>query len=83
MTVWEDMGYADSLIGKFIALMACLTVFTLPEISGLWRSRGWPAIAPGLVFIGAWYWLCIVSVYVPEPYLVRSSPAFFNSRTRC
>ena len=72
MTVWEGMRYADSPIGIFIILTTCLAVFTLPEISGLWKSRGWPAIAPSLVFIGAWYWLCVVSVHVPEPYLVSS-----------
>lgn len=70
MTVWEDMRDADDPTGKLIVLTTCLAVFTLPEISGLWRSRGWPVIPPSVAFIVAWYWLGVVSVHVPEPYLV-------------
>jgi hypothetical protein len=31
-------------------------------------------IASSVLFLLAWLWLCFVSVYVPEPYLVRTHP---------
>lgn len=79
MTAWEDMRDADNPTGKLIVLTTCLAILTLSGISGRWRNRGWPVIPPSFAFIAAWYWLGVVSVHVPEPYLVCPCLLFFPS----
>lgn len=70
-----DLFYATLPVAKLGVLIACLA-FILPDFSvgGVLRSHIRPVLPLGLVLIPAWLWLCFVTVYVPEPYLVSPVP---------
>ncbi|MBE3041432.1 hypothetical protein IMZ48_02390 [Candidatus Bathyarchaeota archaeon] len=56
---------------KFGILIAGLAII-LPNFSvgGVLRTHIRPVLPLAFVLIPAWFWLCVVSVHVPEPYLV-------------
>lgn len=76
VSVAIDLFYATLPITKLAVLVAFLA-FILPDFSvgGALRSHIRPTLPLGLIFILAWFWLCFVSIHVPKPYLVCSSPS--------